>query len=48
MRTNPPLAVPLLAQLSVKISPEEPQDRETRLHRETRHTLIANETTDDD
>ena len=48
MKTDPPLAVPLLAQLSVTIPSEKAQDREKRPHRETRHTLVANETTDDD
>ena len=48
MKTSRPPAVPLLAQLSVKIAPVKQQDRETPPHRDTKYTLIANETTDDD
>ena len=47
MKTDLPLAVPLLAQLSVKIPSEKPQDRETRPNRETMHTRVAHETTDE-
>ena len=48
MKTSQPLAVPLLAQLSVKLPSVKSQDKETRPHRDTRCTLVANETTDDD
>ena len=47
MKTDRPLAVPLLAQLSVTISSERPQDREQRPHRETLLTRVAQETTDE-
>ena len=47
MRTDRPVAVPLLAQLSVRIPSEKPQDREKPPQRETRYTLVAHETTDE-
>ena len=47
MRTDRPVAVPLLAQLSVRIPSEKPQDGEKPPQRETRYTLVAHETTDE-
>ena len=47
MKTDRSLAVPLLAQLSVKIPSEKPQDGEKRPQRETMHTRVAHETTDE-
>ena len=47
MTTNRPHVEPLLAQLSVKIPPEKPKDGEQRPPRDTLHTLVARETTDD-
>ena len=48
MKTDRPSTAPLLAQLSVKLPPVNVQDASKPAHRETRHTLVANETTDDD
>ena len=48
MRTDRPLAIPLLATLSVKLPPVKVQAVMPPAHRDTRHTLVTNETTDDD
>ena len=47
MKTDRPRVEPLLAQLSVKIPSEKPQNGEQRPPRDTLHTLVARETTDD-
>ena len=48
MKTDRLRVEPLLAQLSVQIPPEKPQDGEQRPPRDTLHTRVARETTDDD
>ena len=48
MKTSQPTVPPLLAQLSVKLPSAKSQGQDTRLSRDTRCTLVANETTDDD
>ena len=48
MKTSDEVATPLLAQLSVKLPSVKSQDQDTRPHRDTRCTQVANETTDDD
>ena len=47
MKTDRLRLGPLLAQLSVKIPSEKPPDGEKRPPRDTLHTLVARETTDD-
>ena len=47
MRTDRPLVVPLLAQLSVTIPSQNPQNREKPPYRETLFTRVAHETTDE-
>lgn len=48
MKTSQSVLVPLLAQLSVELPSVESLDKRTRLHRDTRYTRVADETTDDD
>ena len=47
MKTDRLRVEPLLAQLSVEIPPEKPQNGEQRPPRDTLHTMVARETTDD-
>ena len=47
MKTDRLRVEPLLAQLSVKIPSEKPQNGEQRPPRDTLHTRVARETTDD-
>ena len=48
MRTDRALIAPLLARLSVELPSEKPQEKNQPRQRDTKHTRVAQETTDDD